>query len=531
MKTLLHILVICSFLPAWSQDQDLSQLNPLSARAFLVQEEIRPGELSDLQLELDLQDGFFAYEERFLLKVLAPKDIRVGELFIDPIVEFDDKISKKKKRGVHKSATLKTQLDIPARLSSDIQQMDMELTYIACTEKFCLTPRTIALSTQVVVKTLEKTNADKISSSAYIQQQIDDNLAYALILIFIFGLLTSLTPCVYPLIPITLAVLGANKQKTKFSSFLVSLSYVAGIGLTYALLGVVAAQTGQLFGSLISHPVVIVAMSTIFFLMGLSLMGAFELQAPQFIRNRMNQNMGPNKGHMGAFVSGLLAGVIASPCVGPVLVGILAYIAKTQNSGLGFLLLYTFAMGFGVLFIVLGTFTHLVDKLPRSGAWMNFIKTLLALVMFALAVYYSYPLAKKYLPQSPTQSNKQKGLSWTEFSDEKVQKAKVEGRPVIIDFYADWCVACVEMDQFTFSKKIVQDKAKDFTMLKVDATLPSPQINELQQRYQVYGLPTMIFIDKNGDVREDLTLTGFEEAEEFILRMDATLQEPQNSKK
>lgn len=503
--------------------EDLSKLNPLSGRAFFKTELLKPGELSDLQIEVQLQDGFFAYHNRFRLKATSPQEVNVGELFIDPIVEFDDTLSKKKKKGVKGSATISTQIEIPKTLSDETNQFNFELTYIACTKKFCLTPRTISLDVPIKLSPTLKKQKEDVSSSAFIQRQIDENFSYALILIFLFGLLTSLTPCVYPLIPITLAVLGTHEKRSQLNSFLTSLCYVLGIGITYAILGVIAAQTGQLFGSLISHPVVIITMSLLFFAMGLSLLGLFELQAPSFMRNKM-MNSKTQKGFVGAFISGLFAGIIASPCVGPVLVGVLAYIAKTQNSFLGFILLFTFAMGFGVLFIILGTFSQLTNKLPKSGAWMNTIKTILALCLFALSFYYSWPLIKKQIPQSQIQQHT--GVQWQKFSTSLVDKAKADGKPVIIDFYADWCAACLELDEFTFSQDLISNKSKEFTMLKVDATSPTEKVQALSTQYQVYGLPTIIFIDSTGTVREDLTLTGFEEAEDFAKRMDALKKNP-----
>ncbi len=517
MLRFLLIALIVAPLTGFSKE-DLSQLNPLKARGFFVSENLKPGGLADFQVEMELQEGFFAYLERFRLKVSTPENMTVGELSISPIVEFDDTISKKRKKGVQTSATLKTQIEIPANIS-ELEGVDLVLTYIACTKKFCLTPRKVKFRANLEKATIE--TAD-IASSSFIQKQIDQNLIYALALVFLFGLLTSLTPCVYPLIPITLAVLGTNEKRSKAQSFLVSLCYVLGIALTYAILGVVAAQSGQLFGSLIGHPIVIVSMSLIFFAMGLSLLGFFELQAPAFIRNRM-ANQKSQRGFIGAFLSGLLAGVIASPCVGPVLVGVLAYIAQTQNSGLGFILLFTFAMGFGVLFILLGTFSQLANKLPRSGAWMNTIKFILACCLFALSLFYAWPLIKPLIPQSSVEQKKS-AIAWQAFSPERVKQAQQQQKPVIIDFYADWCAACVEMDQLTFSKKKIQELSKTFVMLKVDATSPFEELSTWQKTYDVYGLPTMILIDSKGQVRDDLTLTGFEEADLFEKRMNAVLK-------
>ncbi len=503
---------------AFSQTE-LANLNPLKAHGFLTSKKIVAGELSDLQIEMKLQEGFYAYHDRFRLKALNPSNISVGEIFIDPIVEFDDSISKKKKKGVRDSATLTAQIEIPSNINSETNSFLFELTYIACTQKFCLTPRTVSLEIDVkgLIKSEERKSLIPKDSTRYIQEKIDDNLAFALVLIFFFGLLTSFTPCIYPLIPITLAILGTNEKRSQWASFLISLSYVFGIALTYALLGVIAAQTGQLFGSFISHPAVIISMSLIFFAMGLSLLGLFEIQPPAFVRNKLGASKN-KKGVVGAFVSGLFAGVIASPCVGPVLVGILAYIAKTQNSFLGFILLFTFALGFGVLFIVLGTFSHLSQKLPRSGAWMNFVKTILAFCLFALSLYYSWPLIKPYLPMNEKSISLENKVQWKSFSPQLVNDAK-GNQPVIIDFYADWCLACVEMDELTFSKDNISDLSKNFLMLKVDATSPFPELNDWQKVYKVHGLPTMIFINKKGEVIEDLTLTGFEEAELFEKRM------------
>lgn len=505
--------------------EDLSKLNPLSGRGFVKSGKVAAGGLTDLQIEVSLQDGFFAYHDKVRIKASQLPDVVVGELFIDPIVEFDDTISKKKKRGIHKSATINTQIQVPKNIPNDLKSLDLDLTYIACTKKFCLTPRILKINVPIELEQKRDTASEaQLGSSEYIKNQIEQNLGFALVLIFLFGLLTSLTPCIYPLIPITLTVLGTSESRSKSQSFAISLIYVFGIGLTYALLGVIAAQTGQLFGSLISHPIVIIAMSLIFFVMGLSLLGLFEIQAPAFIRDRLS-NTRTSKGYGGAFVSGLLAGVIASPCVGPVLVGVLAYIAETQNSFLGFILLFTFAMGFGVLFILLGTFSQLANKIPRSGNWMNIVKYILAVALFFLSFWYSWPLVKKQIQGSKTEQAKQ-GVQWQKFSPALVEKAKAEGKAVVIDFFADWCVACVELDQFTFSKEMIIQKTVDMVMLKVDATSPTDEVTELSKQYKVYGLPSIILIDPKGVVREDLTLTGFEEAPEFAQRLDKLLANP-----
>ena len=197
-----------------------------------------------------------------------------------------------------------------------------------------------------------------------------------------------------------------------------------------------------------------------------------------------------------------------------------------MKNNIGFLLLFTFAMGFGLLFLILGTFSHLANKIPRSGMWMNRVKVILAICLFALSAYYVWPLAKPYLVSAPAEESA--GVKWIKFDPQKVIEAKAAGRPVIIDFYADWCVSCVEMDQFTFSDQSVINKSRQFVMLKVDATSPFPELKDWQVKYKVYGLPTMIFIGSDGLIRDDLILTGFEEAPEFIERMNQATKKPSN---
>ncbi len=524
---LVFLIFLFPFFSKASDKQDISQLNPMRVRRVFL-EEVTPGKLTHFQVEVSLDEGFFAYQNQFKLKVNHPTNVQVGELFISPVVEFDDTISKKRKKGVKDSATVATQIQMG--LENKVDKLDFRLTYIACTKKFCLTPRVIDFKIPIKWKIPEKSKTEVAGSFRNIENRIErkikDNFILSLFWIFLFGFLTSLTPCIYPLIPITLAVLGGYKEKSRWTSFLVSLLYVLGIAITYALLGLVAAQTGQLFGSFISHPVVVIVMSLILFAMGLSLLGLFEIQTPAFIRNSMALR-GIGKNYLSVFVSGLLAGVIASPCVGPVLVGILAYIAHHQDPFLGFVLLFVFAMGFGSLFILLGTFGQLADRLPRSGWWMNGVKILLAFCLFGLSFYYAWPLIKSRgwksgLEKTGMESVKQP--AWEKYTVQKVEEAGEQDQPVIIDFHADWCLSCTELDEFTFSSPEVIKRSTHFTMLKVDATSPSKELKKITDKYKVYGLPTIIFLNSQGEVVKELTLTGFEKASLFAKRMDQLLE-------
>jgi len=211
---------------------------------------------------------------------------------------------------------------------------------------------------------------------------------------FIGGIIISLTPCVLPIIPLTITVIGARGAGSRGKSFGLSFIYVLGIAFTYSTLGVVAATTGRLFGSLFQSTWFLVFAIALFTLLAFGLFGAYELQLPAGIRNKLMARQG--SGFFGVFFMGLIAGLVASPCVGPVLVGVLAFIAQTGNILLGFSLLFTFAMGMGVLFLVVGTFSGEIQRLP-TGPWMTAIENLLGVLMMAVAFYYFSILAGPFV--------------------------------------------------------------------------------------------------------------------------------------
>jgi thiol:disulfide interchange protein len=219
----------------------------------------------------------------------------------------------------------------------------------------------------------------------------EEGLLAALLLVFLAGVLASLTPCVYPLIPITVGIFGAKQADTRLHGFGLSLVYAFGIAVTYSVLGVAAASLGTVFGGAMQNPWVLGAISLLFLVLGLSSLGVFEIRLPGSLQTKLSQTGGA--GWAGAFVMGLVAGIIAAPCVGPIVAGILLYVAQQQDPVLGFGLLFTFAIGMGQLFLALGTFSSLLNRLPQSGSWMEGVKLVFGVVFIAMALYYLQFLA------------------------------------------------------------------------------------------------------------------------------------------
>ena len=574
-----------------ASDEANLNTNPLTAEARITPQKVSPGANVNLQIDIKLDPPFIAYADQFRVSFPDEFPAHSSPIEISPLVYFKDVVSKKMKKGLKEkgkiTALLEFDVEKPIRAGSFVK-----LRYQACTKKFCLFPKTIEipLSYDVVsqdnffaASDSEKSNPVQKIQGAYdkrFSEALEKGLPFVFLLVFVFGFLTSLTPCVYPMIPITLAILGAcSKGQSKLKGFTISIIYVLGIATTYTSLGIVAALTGSVFGGILGNPFAISAIAFLFFLMGLSILGAFEIQVPDKWSQKLNQS--DRGGLFVPFLSGVVAGVVASPCVGPVLFSILAFISQTQDVVLGGFLLFTFALGLGVLFIILGTFSQLINKVPKSGPWMESIKFIFGVAMFATALYFVEPiypvwlwnllagfmlvglasvygafdkvsgkgksaklkkgimlgvlilglafLLKSIYPISastftgkagyePSTKSSQK-INWQDYSKELIEIAKKQKRPVFIDFYADWCAACVQMVRTTFKDPTVIEETKRFIAIKVDNTNSTPLGDKALKDFGVVSLPTFIFIDSNGKVVEDLTLREFEDAELFVNRL------------
>ena len=577
MRLVLSLILFLAGPSVCYAEEPLNQ-NPLQAKIVAHPLQLSPGAQGEVVISLALDPGYHAYLDKFKLAWIGPQEVKIGKLNISPVHEFADTFSGKAKEGIESSATVKAIIEIPVNMAEGAITATYSLTYQACTAKHCLFPKKINLTAELAVisnpavatsapgsfwQNLKKAVTGKASFKAVSEQ----GLLFSFLAIFVAGILTSLTPCVYPMIPITLAVIGAKSaQANRWRSFLLSVVYVLGIAITFSSLGVFAALSGSLFGSTISHPIVTFSLALIFVALGMSMYGVFEIQAPAFIRNHVGKQSN-QRGYWGALFAGLVSGIVAGPCVGPVLIGVLAHVSEKRDVVYGFSLLFTYSMGMGLLFLLLGSFSGLVSRLPKAGPWMDVTKFVFGTTMIAMAFYYIQPsLPEKvftvlalvalvlialqfgafriqtrygwiklvlfavagggllsYLTHKQSPTVDPSVQTWRVYSESLLAEAKNQQQPVIIDFWAEWCVACKELEKLTFPQPEVQNHAKKFLLLKFDATEDSPQLAELKLRYNVLGLPTIIFIGRDGVVRTDLTLTGFEDAPSFAARMQKVL--------
>lgn len=367
------------------------------------------------------------------------------------------------------------------------------------------------------------------------------------------GFLTSLTPCVYPMIPITVSIFGGRNARSRGWAFLLATAYVAGIALMFGTLGTAFALLGKAFGTFLANPWVVIPLVLFFFAMAASMFGAFDLALPSGIHERLSRVGG--RGLLGAFLMGLVGGLIAAPCTGPPLAGILAYVATTRDAGRGFLLLVTYAAGLGVPFWAIAGFSL---QLPKSGPWMNAVKSVFGVALVVAGLYYLRPIvpALGRLPGRSTigllatlgavgvgvalgaihlsfsdgarrAARKAVGLllavaglsglvnylltpvveiSWLRSEPAAVAQARARGKPLLIDFMADWCLPCLEMDVKVFGRTDVAPTLAEFVLLRIDLSREDEDesLAAVKAKYHVETLPAIRFATADGRVLAEI---------------------------
>lgn len=398
---------------------------------------------------------------------------------------------------------------------------------------------------------------------------------------FGFGFLTSLTPCVYPMIPIVLGIFGARGQNVSRGRAMTLASlYVAGMGVTYAALGSIFAQIGKEFGSLLGDPVVVIPIVLLYVALAASMFGAFDLNLPMSLQEKLNKVGG--RGFAGAFAMGLVGGFTAAPCTGPFLAGILGFVAQTHNTAAGAFLLFSYALGMGVLFWVLAAFAI---SLPKSGRWMEWVKSIGGIALLVAALYFLRPVVDALRTfgtaelwflgaaiglaviglaagavhlsfHDRTAIKVRKGvavalavigifgvvawimtpknkLHWVyDREEEAFARARAEGKGVLVDFSATWCNPCTELELRFGDSDVHEVITEHFVPLKFDVTNGTEEDKAKRARYRAQTLPAVVLLSPDRDVlgrisgKQDGTLPEPDEILQILKPAAAQLKAP-----
>lgn len=228
-----------------------------------------------------------------------------------------------------------------------------------------------------------------------VSSALDSSLLFSYLIVYAGGVLTSFTPCVYPMVPITVGIIGAMTEQSKLKGFLLSVFYVLGIAITYSALGVFAAMTGRFFGQISTNPWILLMVANVIILFGLAMLDVYEIPIPGFLRNL--RTSGHAGGFAGVLLLGLVSGFVAAPCTAPVLGVLLAYVATNQSPVIGGSLLFVFALGMGTLLILVGTFTSVLVSLPKSGKWMVAVKKVMGFLLILIGEYFLIQAGRYFL--------------------------------------------------------------------------------------------------------------------------------------
>ena len=539
-----------------------------------------------LHLNWQIAEGYYLYKQEIHL---SGQNITLGETVFPPAEKYQDEF-------FGETEIFRHHLALPVNISTFNAEPALEVTYQGCTTGFCYPPETKVVKLSAFIdkqnstgdsaenhsrlneKTAKKPTAlSGVVSGVTEQDQLAESLfhsKYAVFWFFLLGIGLAFTPCVLPMLPLLSAiVIGSQQRPNSLRAFLLSLVYVQGMALTYTLLGLIVAAVGLPFQVALQSPYVLIGLSVVFLLLALSMFGLFNLQLPSAWQTKLTQLSQNQKSGAfgGVFVMGMIAGLVASPCTSAPLSGALLYVAQSGDLFTGGITLYLLALGMGLPLILITVFGNKI--LPKSGAWMEQVKTAFGFVMLALPVF----LLSRILPElweprlwallgtafftwlafqmrdndlgwalkilfliaamvvvKPLQNwlwNEDSAksavqnsavLSQSQFirisSYTELQQA-LQANPkavAMLDLYADWCVACKEFEKYTFSDPKVQEAFNDILLLQVDMTKNSPQNAELMQRFEVLGLPTILFFDKQGNEIQHSRVTGFMAAGRFL---------------
>lgn len=477
--------------------------------------------------EFNIAPGYYLYSQKV-------------HVIFDPVVSANIRYPEGEiKYDAHRGnyAIYSGNLVIPVSLNTNLKPLKMTLEYQGCSEHgFCYPPMQknyqINFATQTITPMLEnsQTNVATPSIKTLLTDQNRVNALLAsqhlgmMLLIFLgLGLLLAFTPCVLPMIPILTSIIVGQKHlvNTK-KALLLSIIYVLGSAITYAFAGVIAALMGSSLQAYLEKPWIIAIVAAIFFLLALSLFGVYDLHIPRRWQSNITAISRKQKGgtYIGAFIMGMVSSLIVSPCVTAPLVGVLMYVAKTGDMVLGASALFALGIGMGIPLIAIGTSAG--KWLPRRGPWMIFIQKIFGVLMVVMAVWLltRIPILNNVAVAQNAKPDSFITVHSVDELNKQLELAQAAHKPVLLDFYADWCASCVAMEHDVFDTATVKKELAPFILIRADLSNNNSADEILLKNYSVVAPPTVLFFNNQGHEMNSQRIVGEVNANEFIQRLN-----------
>ena len=476
----------------------------------------RPIDANAVEVRFAIADGYYMYRERFKFTADPVSRAQLGTPHFPPGI-------RKKDEFFGEVETYRKQVVIRLPVENAQAPLQLTVTSQGCADiGVCYIPMDSKATIHLAAFTGAAPDARSGTAAQFTLQASDFEIArlfeaggtWVVLASFLgFGLLLAFTPCVLPMIPILSGIIaGEGRDLGKLRAFLLSLAYVFGMAVAYAAAGVAAAWSGTMLASALQNAWVLGAFALIFVALAMSMFGFYELRLPGFLHHRLHATHGRLQGGRVASVAamGALSAVIVSPCVAAPLAGALLYISQSRDVALGGSALFAMALGMGVPLLVVGVSEGAL--LPKSGPWMVRVKYVFGVLLLAVAAWIVWPV----FGPSGASGDFVRVASVAELEE----KLKSPGKPVMLDFYADWCVSCKEMEALTFSDARVKPKLGAMLLLQVDVTANSAEHKALLKRFSLFGPPGIIFFDAQGREIKGLRVIGYQNAERFLKTLD-----------
>ncbi len=545
------------------------------------------GQTSNLEIDATVIPGWHINSDHPLSEdyiptvvgVVPPASITVGAVQYPKAEEVALEFSGGDKLSVFSGFLI---VSVPLKAAADYkpepgQDLSVSIDYQACNNLQCLRPASVnstvsldslqasAPSGAAAASVAQGAAAGTTAGVGESEHVLDDIFAHhgwflGFLAVLLGGLALNLTPCVYPLIGVTIAYFG-NQGGGPRRVFVLAIVYVLGIALMFSAVGVAVALSGGLFGAAMQNPIVLSALAAMMVTLALSSFGLFSLQPPQWMMSRAGI---ARPGYAGSLLMGLGMGVVAAPCIGPIVLGLLLMVERSESPLFGFALFFTLAVGLGLPYIALALAAGSIRQLPRSGEWLAWVEQLFGFILIGLALYFLEPVVPHHLlgralpfyaaaagiwlgffaragrgwqpflvfrsvvgvaavaaliyfvVQRPTAQP----LTFEPFNPSLIATANETRKPVLIDFSADWCIPCREMEHSTFIDPLVVREASRFVRMRADLTHQDKSNEALMSQYQIQGVPTTLIIDSSGHVQ--VRKVGYIGSNEFLADLRRT---------
>jgi len=565
--TLFAAALVCGFFPG-SVPRAVAKVS----LDLVVEERVaHRGEVFSVEAVADIEDGWHVHSntppEPYLiateLSLELPEGFDAAEVYYPPPLQRSFAFAPGLELSVYEGKLgITAGVRVPQAYAGDRLRVVGKLRYQACNDTTCL-PTSVTAETEVRIEdgSAAAVGGDDAGfalgggEEVFARWLSERGIVFTLFAVALLGLGLNLTPCVYPLISVTLAYFGSQAGSRGKTAWLASV-YVLGIALSFSVLGVSAALSGGIFGAALQNPGVILGIAALMVVLALGSFGVYQLQPPSWLMSWAGATGG---GAAGSLFMGLTMGIVAAPCVGPIVLGLLLFVGSRQDPWLGFILFFTLAVGMGLPYLLLALAAGSIRQLPRSGEWLVWTERLFGCILLALAAYFVstvapapvapfllpgvivvsaiylgfvdgsgsnvtwFPALKRsvgvallvfgvWLGRPVAQSD---AISWEDLA---TWSAGREGdRPVLIDFVAEWCIPCREMDHSTYVDADVVEEAERFRMVKADLTDENDTNASIVEEFEVRGVPTLIL--RNTDGVETHRMVGYVGADELLEAM------------